>query len=55
MSQKYVAGIVRGCGGEELEIARWVTAFRLLDMGKVPADVRPDGTVTTLRRPAGSQ
>lgn len=59
LSQKYVVGIVRGCGGGDEEIARWVTAFRLLDMGKCPAYARPnenvDGTVTSFRRPASSQ
>lgn len=59
LSQKYVAGIVRGCGGDEQEIVRWVTAFRLLDIGKCPASVRPyedaDGIVTSFRRLASSQ
>ncbi|WP_019635134.1 hypothetical protein [Actinomadura atramentaria] len=31
LSQKYVAGVIRGCGGDEQEITRWVTACRVLN------------------------
>lgn len=47
LSQKYVAGIIRGCGGDDNEVARWVTAFRLLDIAEQAA---PRASVTMMRR-----
>jgi hypothetical protein len=45
LSQKYIAGIIRGCGGDDSETARWVTAFRLLDATSQEA---PRASVTAI-------
>lgn len=46
LSQKYVAGIIRGCGGDDTEIGKWVTAFRLLDAAE---EAEPRAPVTPIR------
>ncbi|MGI5330933.1 hypothetical protein [Actinomadura nitritigenes] len=46
LSQKYVAGIIRGCGGDDTEISKWVTAFRLLDSAE---EAEPRSPVIPIR------